>query len=79
MNSELQKVSWTIHGIKVIKEAKETISWAGYHTSFQEHSIAVNAIIATLPLLMEKSDSPGMDMIKHYKLLKSKPNTCTCR
>ena len=42
MNPELQKeISWTIHGIDVIKEAKETISWAGYHASFQEHSIAV--------------------------------------
>ena len=71
MNAELQKeFSWTVHGINIIKEAKETILWAGSHASFQEHSIAANAIIVTLPLFMEKADSPamvkhGMNMIKN--------------
>ena len=43
--------------------AEQTISWAGYHASRQLQLLNPPAIIALLPLFLEKADSPAM--VKH--------------
>ena len=58
---------WVEYACKLLDQelvsSQSTVSWAAYHASQQQQLVNIPAIIALLPLFLEKADTPAM--VKH--------------
>ena len=58
---------WVEYACKLLDQelvlSQNTVSWTAYHASQQQQLVNIPAIIALLPLFLEKANTPAM--VKH--------------
>ena len=63
----IREKMWVEYACKLLDQelvsSQNTVSWAAYHASQQQQLVNIPAIIALLPLFLEKADTPAM--VKH--------------